>query len=312
MSELTPLSALDILIAEYPDPVWTVPEILPAGLSFLSGRPKVGKSWLLMQIAQSIASGGMFLGKNIPQGRTLLLMLEDSPARLQKRMLDQGWNAEQAQYVDIYTGREFRQQVGELHKEGARKLLNLISTNHYNMVAIDTFSRAFTGIKDPKESSEVTAALGPLQEAALTYNLSIIISDHQTRGYSGDPIDDIWQSTAKAAVADNAIGLYRNPGGNSGYILKARGRDVEEFETGLEFDKTTGCYQATGTVLPGKMDEAYQAIKQLKRATLDDIARNTGQAKSHVCSRMNELYEKGLVTRESIGNRVYYSPVVTV
>ena len=38
------LTADQILTAVYPDPVWAIPGLLPAGLALLAGKPKIGKS----------------------------------------------------------------------------------------------------------------------------------------------------------------------------------------------------------------------------------------------------------------------------
>ena len=45
------ISADEILTTEWPEPVWAVPGILPVGLGILGGPPKMGKSWLALQIA---------------------------------------------------------------------------------------------------------------------------------------------------------------------------------------------------------------------------------------------------------------------
>src|SRR5437764_492629 len=65
---------------------WAVPEILPEGLTLLAGKPKLGKSWLALSLALSIAAGGVALGKQpLPQGDVLYLALEENARRLQAR-----------------------------------------------------------------------------------------------------------------------------------------------------------------------------------------------------------------------------------
>src|SRR5262249_9809830 len=82
LSPLTMLDANDILSKHHPDPVWAFRGLIPAGLTMLAGRPKVGKSWLSMQLALAVATGGMTLGQGVEIGRVLYLALEDSERRL--------------------------------------------------------------------------------------------------------------------------------------------------------------------------------------------------------------------------------------
>ena len=85
------LTARELLAQTWSEPVWVVPGLLPVGLTLLAGRPKLGKSWLALQMTQAVATGGMFLGKRVERGACLYLALEDPPRRLAERMKAQGW-----------------------------------------------------------------------------------------------------------------------------------------------------------------------------------------------------------------------------
>ena len=65
--------------AEFAPPRWAVPGIVPVGLSSLAGRPKLGKSWLALQIAVAVGCGGRLFDLKIDPGKVLYLALEDSP-----------------------------------------------------------------------------------------------------------------------------------------------------------------------------------------------------------------------------------------
>ncbi len=81
----------EILTAVFPEPNWIVKGLIPEGLTVLGGRPKVGKSWMLLQIALSVQCGGRFLETQVEPGDVLYLALEDNGRRLQERMRDIGW-----------------------------------------------------------------------------------------------------------------------------------------------------------------------------------------------------------------------------
>lgn len=70
---------------EQPEPL--VRDLLYPGAWLLVGRPKIGKSYLLLQIALGVAKAGEFLGFTCEaQSSVLCVFAEDNDARLQKRL----------------------------------------------------------------------------------------------------------------------------------------------------------------------------------------------------------------------------------
>jgi RecA-family ATPase len=68
-----------LLSLELPPVSWAIPDILPAGVTILAGKPKLGKSWLALSLAEAIAAGGVAFGvKPVEKGKTLYLALEDN------------------------------------------------------------------------------------------------------------------------------------------------------------------------------------------------------------------------------------------
>jgi len=78
---LNPIPSSKILQTEYPPLEELVPGLLTAGLSFLIGKPKVGKSWLGMQLAYAVMTGGKIFDKDVEKGRVLYFALEENIAR---------------------------------------------------------------------------------------------------------------------------------------------------------------------------------------------------------------------------------------
>ena len=65
---------------------FSIAEILPHGLFILSGSPKIGKSWLALDMCHTVATGSALWDYPATQGDALYLALEDKQARLQERL----------------------------------------------------------------------------------------------------------------------------------------------------------------------------------------------------------------------------------
>ena len=61
---------------------YCIDRILPQGIAMLSGSPKTGKSWLVLEWCIRIAAGEPVWNFNTTKGTTLYLCLEDSWSRV--------------------------------------------------------------------------------------------------------------------------------------------------------------------------------------------------------------------------------------
>jgi hypothetical protein len=80
-------SAAELRGKKFPALKYIVPEILAEGCTLIAGRPKLGKSWLMLDIGIAVAAGRYCLGESkCEQGDVLYLALEDNERRLQRRI----------------------------------------------------------------------------------------------------------------------------------------------------------------------------------------------------------------------------------
>ena len=63
-----------------------IENLLYTGAYILAGAPKIGKSFLVAQIAHHVSTGQNLWGYRTHQGTVLYLALEDDESRLQRRM----------------------------------------------------------------------------------------------------------------------------------------------------------------------------------------------------------------------------------
>jgi len=73
------MSARDLQAIEFPPVKWIVPDLIPEGLTLFAGKPKLGKSWLALQLGLGIATGGEVLGRPVEQGSVSMLRWKTTP-----------------------------------------------------------------------------------------------------------------------------------------------------------------------------------------------------------------------------------------
>jgi hypothetical protein len=297
-------SAGVILQTDYPPPLTIVENLLPIGLGILSGRPKIGKSWLALQLVRSMATGDPFLGQNVTPSPSLYIAMEDSPGRIKNRMLAQAWPSN-AKRVDYLFGDGFTQQIGMLDRGGLEVFKRLLITKDYRLVVVDILSRVLAA--DQRDESEVTWALGPLQEFAMKQEISILFIDHHRKpsGLSPSPVDDILGSTAKAGVPDVIWGIYREQGKQVA-TLEIVGRELEQQSLPLILNNTNFHWEVSNQ-LPFRKAQLLEVLADIGPASVSQIASVIGQHTSHTSTRLAELCNEKKVVRTKQGKNVSYA-----
>lgn len=282
----TSWSVAELLDTDFAEPTWVVPELIPIGLVSLAGRPKIGKSWMALQLAVAVATGGYFLGKWVDKAEVLYLAFEDPGRRLKARVKQIGITRD----APITFATEFRPLDGE----GLDDLFIEVASGRYKLVVVDTFGRSLTAGKlEIKDYSNNVAILSPLQKMAQEYAVTILLVDHHSKINGDNPITDLIGSIGKSATFDCVIGLYKEQG-KQGAKLMIIGRDQDDIELAIEFDPSTGCWQSLGDTRSVYRISVLDAIKQLVKqgdlATTKSITDHIGNTyQGHVSRAISEL-----------------------
>jgi len=85
-SELEMLSADKLMGIQFKEEPAIIEGLLCPGLTMIYGSPKVGKSWLVLQIAVAVSKGEDFWSIKTQQGKVVYLALEDTYRRLKSRL----------------------------------------------------------------------------------------------------------------------------------------------------------------------------------------------------------------------------------
>ena len=80
------ISMTELYLTAYQSRPPVIDGLLYSGAYILAGAPKIGKSFLVAQIAHHVSTGQDLWGYKVHQGTVLYLALEDDESRLQRRM----------------------------------------------------------------------------------------------------------------------------------------------------------------------------------------------------------------------------------
>lgn len=214
---------------------FVVPGYLPEGATILAGRPKLGKSWLCLEIAVAVATGGECLGGvQCPQGDVLYLALEDNPRRLQERIA----KIRPARAMDPWPKRlSFATDWRRAASGGVDDIRTWAKTcDEPRLVVVDVFAqfREARGNQETQYESDYAAVKG-LQELAAELNIGIVIVHHTRKGVSEtDRFEAVSGTLGLQGGVDSVIMLDRD---SNGFVIHCKGRDVPEYEKAIAFDK---------------------------------------------------------------------------
>lgn len=305
-SRVTPLTTEYLMTTDFPEPVWIVKEILPAGLAFLAGKPKVGKSWLCLDLAHAVGCAGVFMGAHVDHGKVLYLALEDSPRRLASRMKMQKWNkAASVRFVTPDQG----SIIGPLEAGGTDKILSLIAAHKFKLVIIDTLTRAIDS--DQFSPQDMKRILSPLQEGGQSANCCILVVDHMPKlsGTEENVINDVYGSISKVGIADTILGFYRDRGASTGK-LAGIGRDINEFSYSLKFFEAQGRWLPVDDHVRARYTEQRHAVleyvSRVQDCTVTHCAVELGINKGTASKTLLSLKDDRLLLALSSGRRLIY------
>lgn len=276
-------SAADLGAMTFPDIKWIVPMYLPEGCSILAGRPKLGKSWLALDIALAVARGSICMGDiECPQGDVLYLALEDNKRRLKSRIE----KVSPPHCPDKWPhALDFATEWPRCDEGGLDALRDwLESKANPRLIIVDVLAqfRSGRGGQESLYEADYRAVKG-LQELAAEYGIAIVVVHHVRKGMGdADPFERVSGTLGLTGAADTTIILDRD---SNGCTLYARGRDLEEYERACTFDRTTCRWTVQGEAsevrrtdersqILAVLEDADEAMSPQEIAIMADMKRN--------------------------------------
>lgn len=299
-TELQTFTASDLQVMDFPPFDFFVEGLIPEGLTLLAGKPKMGKSWMALDLAMSIAVGSEALGERLcKKGTTLYCALEDNRRRLQRRMRhvygDQtGWPA----------NFHFSTQMNRLNEGGLEQLENWIIDHQPSLVIIDTLVCIRPKARSDNGYDADYAALSPLQKLAGEHGIAILVIHHLRKMSGDDPLDMVSGTTGLTGAVDTVLVLDRK---SHGTTLYGRGREMEDIDIAMELED--GLWQILGDSDEVKISSERKAIIELLQNAEEPmgpkaIAEALNQPEANVRQLLTSMATDGHVKKQGRGQYI--------
>lgn len=266
-----------------------VKDLLSKGLFILAGAPKVGKSWLSLQMCLNIALGEKFLCFDSEQAGALYLCLEDSFERIQSRLLDITDDAPPNVHFAVMS-----QSIGEGLEEQIKDFLNAHPDT--KIIIIDTLQ------KIRKESSDNAYAndykeLTVLKQLADTAGIAILLVHHLRKTKDPDPFNMISGTTGISGCVDGSMVMFEKKRGERKVTLHCVGRDFENHELEIEFNPVTHLWNLNQEIPEETPDNFLDVVCDLVREKVSFSGTAT-QLLELIEGKLNSTYYPSTVTKK--------------
>ena len=196
-----------------------IENFLYPGVYILAGAPKIGKSFLVAQIAYHVSVGKELWGYIVHPGTVLYLALEDDERRLQNRMFRM-FDVEGTS--DLYFATHAK-MIGR----GLDEQLEGFIGEHRDtrLIIIDTLQKVRETIKDAYSYANDYEVIGRLKTFAGKYGICVLLVHHTRKQPAGDSFEMISGTTGLLGCADGALLMQKEKRTSYTATLDVVGRD---------------------------------------------------------------------------------------
>lgn len=319
-------SVSDVYDAEIPELKYLVEGLLPVGVYCLISRPKMGKSWLALQLALAVSNGKSFLGHVAEKKHVLMFNFEERRWRFNLRLKRLNVTREDTLNMHSVCLDQLEQNPwprGEAGCDVIRQYLDNIG--NVGLIVLDTFTlfRDHEAADGGSVYDRDYASVMPLIRLANAYGISILCVHHERKGATvvGKQTDADFMEAANGSSGLSAAfeGMLRIEGlrtespededqdekdpekphePKAPRKLKISGRDIEQdvITRNIAFDHSKGGWHRTG-----KIDVEKTLIASLRgciQLTISELQlMHPTIPKTEIKRTLNQLLEDDVISR---------------
>lgn len=277
------ISIKELFSREHKQNSFLIEKLLPNKLNVMSGQPGAGKSWIMLEMARVVATGGKLFGKyNAVQGPVMVVDGESGEQELKKRMQQMGFDKDLPIYV-------ISEQGIKLDNPDTLKFLHLKAKElKVRLIIFDPFSAMHSKTENNAEDMQIV-----MESMASFTNTGItVLFLHHHRKESGFSPSSMSQNLRGSSVilsrVDSQTVIVNK--GDQGTTTRIRysqeklrnGKRAGAFELFLDEDETGIYLRHAGEieVENSKMDTAIDAIQAMLKPD--------GKTKDEICDLLKK------------------------
>ncbi|MEG0593898.1 MAG: AAA family ATPase [Christensenella sp.] len=235
LRQMNPSYLKTVTMAELYDTVFEsqtplIDGLLNRGAYLFVGSPKVGKSFMMLQLVYHISIGKPLWDYKVRQAPVLYFALEDNYARLQRRLYKMFGTEETSK---LYLATEGKTVNGGLDEQ----IRGFMQEHHdTGLIIIDTLKRVRESGGGEYSYSNDYDIVAHLKAIADSYKISILIVHHTRKEKGEDIFDSISGTNGLLGAADGAFLLSKNKRTANEAIMDVTGRDQQDMRLHLSKD----------------------------------------------------------------------------
>ena len=207
--------------------------LLYPGTYIFAGAPKLGKSFLMAQLAYHISTGTPLWNFDVKKGTVLYLALEDDYHRLQERLYRMfGTESTDNLYFSVSAG-----QLGN----GLDEQLTRFMAEHSDtkLIIVDTLQKVREVGGDNYSYANDYEIITRLKKFADSYGITLLLVHHTRKQKADDTFDMISGTNGLLGAADGAFLLQKEKRTGITATLEVSGRDQQDQRLHLKRNENT-------------------------------------------------------------------------
>ena len=232
----------------YPGKPPLIEHFLYPGTYLFVGAPKVGKSFMMAQIAYHVSSGTPMWQHAVRKGTVLYLALEDDYRRLQERMY--------RMFGTETTPDLFFSVASSSLGEGLLEQLGAFLAEHpdTSLVIIDTLQKVREAESDTYSYARDYDVIAALKAFSDRTGICLLLVHHTRKQKADDSFDRISGTNGLLGAADGAFIMYKSRRSDNEATIEISGRDQPDKRIQLTRNKQTLCWDFKSERAPAESE----------------------------------------------------------